>query len=67
MIVTIKTANRNQLNVGICEAFRYGLEIEPYVDNTFDLTVHDMDKANRVATSCKGKIISIVDRVQFMY
>jgi hypothetical protein len=61
MIVTIKTASASSQTAGLFEAMKYGLEAEPYPDNTFDLVAHDMIKVNAIADYCKGKIVSIVD------
>lgn len=65
MIVTIRTPDTNHQGIGIFEALKFGLETERYADNTFDLVVHDMSKANMIANSCRGKILSIVDQLQY--
>jgi hypothetical protein len=65
MIVTIKTPNPRAQLKGMFEAMKYGLEAEKYVDNSFDLVVHDLTKAEYIANYCGGKIKTIVDQLQY--
>ena len=61
MIVTIKAPTASSQFNGMFEAMKYGLESERYPDNTFDLVVQDISKAETIANYCKGKIVSVVD------
>lgn len=61
MIVTIQTSSANAKALGLFEAMKYGLEAEPYADNSFDLISQDMDKVKAIANYCNGKIVSVFD------
>lgn len=65
MIVTISTPSAKHQLAGMFEAMKYGLETERYADNSFDLTVQDLDKAKKIAEYCKGQISSILDRLEY--
>jgi hypothetical protein len=65
MIVTITTPSSKHQLAGMFEAMKHGLETEQYADNSFDLTVQDLDKAKKIAEYCQGKIATILDRLEY--
>jgi hypothetical protein len=65
MIVTITTPSANHQLAGMFEAMKHGLETEKYADNSFDLTVQDLDKAKKIANSCGGTISNIMERLEY--
>ena len=62
MIVTIKSPSLGQMKTALFEAMKMGLEYEAFPDNSFNLTVHSQDNADRIANACSGKIVAVVDR-----
>lgn len=67
MIVTITTPSAKHQLVGMFEAMKYGLETERYADNSFDLTVQDIEKAKAIAQYCNGQISTILDRLEYSH
>jgi len=65
MIVTITTPSSKHQLAGMFEAMKHGLETEQYADNSFDITVQDLDKAKKIAKYCQGNISNILDRLEY--
>ena len=62
MIVTIKSPSLSKMQTALFEAMKMGLEYEAFPDNSFNLTVHSQDSADRIANACSGKIVAVVNR-----
>ena len=65
MIVTITTPSATHQLAGMFEAMKHGLETEKYADNSFDLVVHDLERAKKIADFCQGQISNILDRLEY--
>jgi hypothetical protein len=55
MIVNIKTNKAGMVKANF-EAMKFGLEFEPYADNTFDVTVYDNVVLDHILKKCNGTI-----------
>jgi hypothetical protein len=55
MIVNIKTTRAGMAKANF-EALKFGLEFEPYSDNTFDVTVYDNIVLDHLLKKCNGTI-----------
>lgn len=65
MIVTIKTPSTSHRNAGVFEAQKLGVEVEPFIDNSFEITVLRQDKLDSILAKSHGTIISAQERVAF--
>lgn len=63
MIVTIKAPSKSLRNAGIFEAQKLGVEVEPFIDDSFEITVLRQDKLDSILAKSNGTIISAVERM----
>lgn len=63
MIVTIKAPNMSLRNAGVFEAQKLGVDVEPFIDGSFEITVLRQDKLDSILQKSNGTIISAVERM----
>lgn len=63
MVVTILAPSASAVNRAAFQATLMGLELTPMSDNTFDLTVANLDKAEYISNFIDGKVLAIADKV----